>query len=184
MHNERQLADKVALVFGGSKGIGAAIVTKLAADGASVALKTRVIKFDPRRMWSDRSGSPSATSYSKSQTTMVEKLLTGELGSDEALETRMLLAEDHPTFKGRFDELVERLLRPIRFGEGVEVATALDLVVIFTRGLLARGLRPKLLCRKASLDVGLVPRVFEILRRHPTQEKPVIGPRRKRQAES
>jgi 3-oxoacyl-[acyl-carrier protein] reductase len=38
MRNERQLADKVALVFGGSKGIGAAIVTKLAADGASVAL--------------------------------------------------------------------------------------------------------------------------------------------------
>jgi 3-oxoacyl-[acyl-carrier protein] reductase len=38
MRNERQLADKVALVFGGSKGIGAAIVRKLAADGASVAL--------------------------------------------------------------------------------------------------------------------------------------------------
>jgi 3-oxoacyl-[acyl-carrier protein] reductase len=38
MRNERQLADKVALVCGGSKGIGAAIVTKLAADGASVAL--------------------------------------------------------------------------------------------------------------------------------------------------
>jgi 3-oxoacyl-[acyl-carrier protein] reductase len=38
MRNERQLADKVALVLGGSKGIGAAIVRKLAADGASVAL--------------------------------------------------------------------------------------------------------------------------------------------------
>jgi 3-oxoacyl-[acyl-carrier protein] reductase len=38
MRNEHQLADKVALVCGGSKGIGAAIVRKLAADGASVAL--------------------------------------------------------------------------------------------------------------------------------------------------
>jgi 3-oxoacyl-[acyl-carrier protein] reductase len=33
-----RLTDKVALVFGGSRGIGAAIVKKLAADGASVAL--------------------------------------------------------------------------------------------------------------------------------------------------
>ena len=38
MSNEPQLADKVALVFGGSRGIGAAIVKRLAADGASVAL--------------------------------------------------------------------------------------------------------------------------------------------------
>jgi 3-oxoacyl-[acyl-carrier protein] reductase len=33
-----ELADKVALVFGGSRGIGAAIVKELAANGASVAL--------------------------------------------------------------------------------------------------------------------------------------------------
>ena len=32
------LMDKVALVFGGSRGIGAAIVKRLAVDGASVAL--------------------------------------------------------------------------------------------------------------------------------------------------
>jgi 3-oxoacyl-[acyl-carrier protein] reductase len=38
MGNEPQLTDKVALVFGGSRGIGAAIVRQLAADGASVAL--------------------------------------------------------------------------------------------------------------------------------------------------
>ena len=38
MGNERRLADKVALVFGGSRGIGAAIVRPFAADGASVAL--------------------------------------------------------------------------------------------------------------------------------------------------
>jgi 3-oxoacyl-[acyl-carrier protein] reductase len=38
MGNERRLADKVALVFGGSRGIGAAIVRQFAADGASVAL--------------------------------------------------------------------------------------------------------------------------------------------------
>src|ERR1700730_9716248 len=36
--NEPRLRDKVALVFGGSRGIGAAIVKQLAADGASVAL--------------------------------------------------------------------------------------------------------------------------------------------------
>src|ERR1700722_18094108 len=36
--NEARLMDKVALVFGGSRGIGAAIVKQLAADGASVAL--------------------------------------------------------------------------------------------------------------------------------------------------
>jgi 3-oxoacyl-[acyl-carrier protein] reductase len=36
--NESPLRDKVALVFGGSRGIGAAIVKQLAADGASVAL--------------------------------------------------------------------------------------------------------------------------------------------------
>jgi 3-oxoacyl-[acyl-carrier protein] reductase len=36
--NEAELAGKVALVFGGSRGIGAAIVRQLAADGASVAL--------------------------------------------------------------------------------------------------------------------------------------------------
>jgi 3-oxoacyl-[acyl-carrier protein] reductase len=33
----KQLAGKVALVAGGSRGIGAAIVKRLAADGASVA---------------------------------------------------------------------------------------------------------------------------------------------------
>ena len=33
-----QLAGKVAVVFGGSRGIGAAIVKQLASDGASVAL--------------------------------------------------------------------------------------------------------------------------------------------------
>ena len=38
MGNGPQLTDKVALVFGGSRGIGAAIVKQLAADGASVAL--------------------------------------------------------------------------------------------------------------------------------------------------
>jgi 3-oxoacyl-[acyl-carrier protein] reductase len=38
MGNERRLADKVALVFGGSRGIGAAIVRQFATDGASVAL--------------------------------------------------------------------------------------------------------------------------------------------------
>ena len=36
--NEPRLTDKIALVFGGSRGIGAAIVKQLAADGASVAL--------------------------------------------------------------------------------------------------------------------------------------------------
>lgn len=38
MGSEPRLIDKVALVFGGSRGIGAAIVKQLAADGASVAL--------------------------------------------------------------------------------------------------------------------------------------------------
>jgi 3-oxoacyl-[acyl-carrier protein] reductase len=38
MGNEPRLTDKIALVFGGSRGIGAAIVKQLAADGASVAL--------------------------------------------------------------------------------------------------------------------------------------------------
>ena len=38
MGSERRLTDKVALVFGGSRGIGAAIVKRLAADGASIAL--------------------------------------------------------------------------------------------------------------------------------------------------
>jgi 3-oxoacyl-[acyl-carrier protein] reductase len=37
MHNEREQAGKVALVLGGSRGIGAAIVSRLAADGAKVA---------------------------------------------------------------------------------------------------------------------------------------------------
>ncbi len=38
MSNQPALVDKVALVLGGSRGIGAAIVRRLAADGASVAL--------------------------------------------------------------------------------------------------------------------------------------------------
>src|ERR1700721_3928618 len=38
MFNEPTLIDKVALVLGGSRGIGAAIVKRLAANGASVAL--------------------------------------------------------------------------------------------------------------------------------------------------
>jgi 3-oxoacyl-[acyl-carrier protein] reductase len=38
MTKEPRLTDKVALVFGGSRGIGAAIVKQLAADGVSVAL--------------------------------------------------------------------------------------------------------------------------------------------------
>jgi 3-oxoacyl-[acyl-carrier protein] reductase len=37
MHNEKQQAGKVALVLGGSRGIGAAIVSRLAADGAKIA---------------------------------------------------------------------------------------------------------------------------------------------------
>jgi 3-oxoacyl-[acyl-carrier protein] reductase len=37
MNNRLELTDKVALVFGGSRGIGAAIVRQLAADGAAVA---------------------------------------------------------------------------------------------------------------------------------------------------
>ena len=38
MNNQPALIDKVALVLGGSRGIGAAIVRRLAADGAAVAL--------------------------------------------------------------------------------------------------------------------------------------------------
>ena len=38
MSNQPALIDKVALVLGGSRGIGAAIVRRLAADGATVAL--------------------------------------------------------------------------------------------------------------------------------------------------
>jgi 3-oxoacyl-[acyl-carrier protein] reductase len=38
MDNQPRLTDKIALVLGGSRGIGAAIVKQLAADGASVAL--------------------------------------------------------------------------------------------------------------------------------------------------
>ena len=37
MHDEREQAGKAALVLGGSRGIGAAIVARLAADGAKVA---------------------------------------------------------------------------------------------------------------------------------------------------
>ena len=37
MHNEKEQAGKVALVLGGSRGIGAAIFSRLAADGAKVA---------------------------------------------------------------------------------------------------------------------------------------------------
>jgi NAD(P)-dependent dehydrogenase (short-subunit alcohol dehydrogenase family) len=71
-NNDRQkLAGKVAVVTGGSRGIGAAITKRLAADGASVAFTypkgadaaASVVKEIERSGCSTKAGRPSSTSF-------------------------------------------------------------------------------------------------------------------------
>ena len=55
MSSEQHLAGKVALVTGGSRGIGEAIVRRLAADGADVAFTYRRGKDESQVIASDLS---------------------------------------------------------------------------------------------------------------------------------
>ncbi len=70
-NNGQKLAGKVAVVTGGSRGIGAAITKRLAADGASVAFTyakgadaaASVVKEIERSGCSTKAGRPSSTSF-------------------------------------------------------------------------------------------------------------------------
>src|SRR5438132_630070 len=77
-----QLANKVALVTGGSRGIGAAIAKRLAADGASVAI-TYAKDASPASAVGERVLTPGLVAYSatKGAVKMFAQGLSREVGS-------------------------------------------------------------------------------------------------------
>src|SRR5262249_3762446 len=118
--------------------------------------------------------SPSAASYSKSQTTTFLKLLTGLLGTDEANQAGLTIAHDRAPGEGGQDHGLQRLRRPVRRGKGVGVPGKVDLVPVHTLVLPTRRLRPQGFRLFAGGAIGLVEQVIQVLCRHLAQEELVV----------
>src|SRR5262249_10241244 len=110
--------------------------------------------------------SPSAASYSKSQTTTFLKLLTALLGADEAEQAGVMIVHDRASGKGGQDHGFKRLLWPLWRRKGVGIPGVVNLVPVNALVLSARRLRPQGFRLLTSGPIGLVEQIIQILCGH------------------
>ena len=96
----------------------------------------------------------------------------------------MIVAVNHLVGESGFDQLLQRLLRPIRLRESVFVFGVSDLIAFDVFCFPAQSLQPTLLGRTAGRESLIVPRIVEVLRRHDAQEENVMRLGRERQAKA
>jgi hypothetical protein len=68
----------------------------------------------------------------------------------------------------------ELLLRPIRLGERIRILSEADFVFLDAFILAAGGLRPQRLGLDAGADVGIIPCIVQVLRRHMAEKENII----------